>query len=72
MIWNAAIYCTPVARDSLIVSLAEPWFTSRSQNALCILACLKDGGADREDERDVITEPTDHRPSTASCRACET
>ncbi len=51
MIWNAAVYCAQVARDSLIVSLRERWFTSRSENALCVLACLKDGGADREDER---------------------
>ncbi len=50
MIWNAAVYCAQVARDSLIVSLRERWFTSRSENALCVLGCLKDGGADREDE----------------------
>jgi hypothetical protein len=54
MIWNAAIYCTPVARDNLMVSLAEPWFTSRSQKIAMAIFAFKDGGADQNDERDAI------------------
>jgi hypothetical protein len=34
----------------LLFRCAERWFTSRSENALCVLGCLKDGGSDREDE----------------------
>jgi glutamate synthase domain-containing protein 1 len=34
----------------LLYRCAERWFTSRSENALCVLGCLKDRGADREDE----------------------
>ena len=64
MVWNAAIYCTLVVRDILMVSLAEPWFTSRSENAFASWA------ASRTKERigrmkDVITEPLDHQHSTA-------
>jgi hypothetical protein len=51
MIWNAAVYCTSVVRDSLIVSLHCTLAYKPQRNALCVLACLKDGGADREDER---------------------
>jgi hypothetical protein len=50
MIWNAAVYCTPVVRDSLVVSLRCTKVYTPQQNALCVLGWRKDGGADREDE----------------------
>jgi hypothetical protein len=34
MIWNAAIYCTLVVQDIVIVGSAEPWFMSRGENAV--------------------------------------
>src|SRR6516225_9895084 len=39
--WSCGIF--------LLYRCAERWFTSRSENALCVLGCLKDGGADREE-----------------------
>jgi hypothetical protein len=34
MIWNAAIYCTLVVQDIVIVGSAEPWLMSRGENAV--------------------------------------
>jgi hypothetical protein len=31
MIWNAAIYCTLVVQDIVIVGSAEPWLISRGE-----------------------------------------
>jgi hypothetical protein len=47
MIWNTTINYTRVGRDSLIVLLRCT--LAYSENALCALACLKGGGANRED-----------------------
>jgi hypothetical protein len=47
---------------------AEQGFTSRSEKALCVLGCLKDGGA-IERMKDVITEPPDHQHSGQFRRA---
>src|SRR6266436_3728551 len=49
---------------ALLFRCAERWFTSRSENALCVLGCLKDGGADRE-MKDAITKQPDQQHSTA-------
>jgi hypothetical protein len=51
MIWNAAVHCTPVVRNSLIVSLHCTLAYKPERNAVCVLACLKEEGAHREDER---------------------
>jgi hypothetical protein len=51
MIWNAAIYCTPVVRDSLIVSLHCTMAYKPQRKRLYALVCHKDEGAHREDER---------------------
>src|SRR4051812_28355789 len=40
--WSCGIF--------LLFRCAERWFTSRRENALCVLGCIKDEGADREDE----------------------
>ena len=40
MIWNAAIYCTLVIQDIVIVSSAEPWLISRGENAIAYWATL--------------------------------
>jgi len=34
MILNAAIYCTLVVQDIVIVRSAEPWLTSRGENTI--------------------------------------
>jgi hypothetical protein len=34
MIWNAAIYCTLVVQDIVIVGSAESWLISRGDNAI--------------------------------------
>jgi hypothetical protein len=34
MIWNAAIYCTLVVQDIVIVGSAEPWLISHGENAI--------------------------------------
>jgi hypothetical protein len=50
MIWNAASYCTPVVRDSLVVSLRVTLVYKPQRKRPLRLACLKVGEADREDE----------------------
>src|SRR5215467_1101378 len=40
--WSCGIF--------LLYRCAERWFTSRNENALCVLGCFKDGGADREED----------------------
>jgi hypothetical protein len=38
MIWNAAIYCTLVVQDIVIVGSAEPWLISHGENAIAYWA----------------------------------
>jgi hypothetical protein len=40
MILNAAIYCTLVVEDIVIVGSAEPWLISRGENAIAPWATL--------------------------------
>jgi hypothetical protein len=65
MIWNGVIHARRSCGIILLFRCTERWFTSRSENALCVLGCLKDGGGADEGMKDVITEPPDHQHVTA-------
>ena len=43
MIWNAAIYCTLVVQDIVIVGSAEPWLMSRGENAIASWTLIRPG-----------------------------
>ena len=40
MIWNAAIYCTLVVQDIVIVGSAKPWLISHGENSIASWALI--------------------------------
>jgi len=71
-IWNVAVHWTLVMRNIPVARCVERWFTGRSESAVRVLGCLKDGWADREDEGRLIEPPDRVSRAKRAVWSCET